>query len=174
MADYTLDAWVHSIAGGAHLAAALAAVVSGPLIFLRRKGDLVHRIAGYTYVLSMLVVNTLALTSYELTGGFNIFHGFAIASLASLMGGFAAVRVAGLTNMFEPLRAHAIFMGWSYFGLVLAGSSQLAYHIAPGYFQNWSNADRFFLIGVVGLSLVFGVINHLAASKIAKRYGPVR
>lgn len=92
----------------------------------------------------MLVVSILALTTYELTGGFNLFHGFAIVSAASLLGGFAAIRIAGFTNKLEPLRAHAIFMGWFYFGLVLAGLSKIAYHVASDYFLNSSNANRFF------------------------------
>lgn len=173
MGGYGLDAWIHSIAGGAHLVAALVAIAAGPLIFFRRKGDLFHRLGGYTYVASMLVVNTLALTTYELTGGFNLFHGFAIVSLASLLGGFSTIRTAGLTNKFEPLRAHAIFMGWSYFGLVLAGLSQVAYHTAPDYFLNSSNANRFFVVTVGSLSFVFGVANHIFASKVARRYASI-
>jgi hypothetical protein len=38
----------------------------------------------------MLAVNGAALTIYELTGGFGIFHGLAVVSLVTLSAGFAA------------------------------------------------------------------------------------
>jgi uncharacterized membrane protein len=62
----------------------------GLAVVLQAKGTSRHRWTGRLYLGAMLAVNGAALTIYELTGGFGIFHGLAVVSLVTLSAGFAA------------------------------------------------------------------------------------
>ena len=46
-----------------------------------------HIKIGYTYAISMLILNVTALMIYDLFGGFGPFHVFAVISLATLIAG---------------------------------------------------------------------------------------
>lgn len=118
--------WSESPVGLGHFFAALVALVIGPISFLRRKGDRLHRLLGYTYVSVMAVVNVSALTMYELTGGPNLFHFFAALSLATIGPGIWCAVRARQTGRRELLISHYYFMSWSYFGLLAAFLSQIA------------------------------------------------
>lgn len=74
----------HSDIGLVHVIAAVIALLSGLLIFLRKKAGAVHRFLGYVYSTSMLVMLATALSIYQLTGAFNLLHGFALISTAQL------------------------------------------------------------------------------------------
>ena len=126
--------WSESPIGLGHFFAALIALVIGPVSFLRRKGDRLHRLLGYTYVSVMAVVNVSALTMYELTGGPNLFHFFAALSLATIVPGVWCVLRARRTGRRELLISHYYFMSWSYFGLLAAFVSQVAtqVRVMPG------------------------------------------
>jgi uncharacterized membrane protein len=106
--------------GAAHVAAALAALVFGLLVLLRRKGTPLHRAFGMTYAVSMLGVNGTALTLYRLTGHFGPFHALALVSLAAVGFGVAAagVRWSGW------LVAHYQAMSYSYVGLLAATAAE--------------------------------------------------
>ena len=57
-----------------HAALATAALLIGPLIFLRRKGDGWHRLLGRSFALALLGVNATAFGIYEMTGRPGLFH----------------------------------------------------------------------------------------------------
>lgn len=75
---------VHTVCGAACL-------VLGAYIIFNVKGTRLHRIAGTAYVLAMIALNLTALCIYRLTGRFNLFHVFAILSLAMVLIGWAQV-----------------------------------------------------------------------------------
>ncbi|MEO0974861.1 MAG: DUF2306 domain-containing protein, partial [Pseudomonadota bacterium] len=75
--------WADHWIGQAHLLLAIVALIAGPAIFLARKGTRTHRSLGIVYLVAMLVVNVSALTTYEMSGKPNLFHGFAVMSLSS-------------------------------------------------------------------------------------------
>lgn len=52
--------------GLTHTATATAALLLGPAVFFRRKGDRTHRRVGYAYVASMVILNVTALAIYDL------------------------------------------------------------------------------------------------------------
>lgn len=54
--------------GLTHTATATAALLLGPAVFFRRKGDRTHRRVGYAYVASMVILNVTALAIYDLFG----------------------------------------------------------------------------------------------------------
>ena len=120
--------------GTLHLVCALAALVLGTAVALMRKGTPTHLLVGRAYLVAMLVLNGTALSLYELTGRANLFHFFALVSLASLLAGFVAARRRrpGWRTL------HARSMLWSYVGLLAAAASESIVRV-PGVFTDWLN-----------------------------------
>src|SRR5688572_32746545 len=113
--------------GWTHTIAALAALVAGVAVLLTRKGTRRHRQLGWTYVVSMLLLNGTALLIYRLFGRFGPFHVGAVCSLVTVVAGTAAAlgarRARARGNAMERARAlerHYEWMTWSYVGLVAA------------------------------------------------------
>lgn len=107
-----------STLGSIHTVAALAALALGATILLRTKGSRSHRRLGWTYVISMVLLNVTALAIYRLTGSFGPFHIAAILSLASIAGGIVpAVRRRPAATW---VARHYWWMTYSYLGLVAA------------------------------------------------------
>ena len=119
-----LDAFglVHALIG-------VAALLLGLAVVLRRKGTRTHRRIGQAYVVSMLLLNVTALMIYDLFGRFGPFHVAAAISLATIGAGFAPVYLRRPQT--DWMSVHAMFMGWSYVGLVAAFISEIATHM-PG------------------------------------------
>lgn len=115
-----LEHWTTHPVGQVHVVLALLALILGPVIFLRRKGTVPHRIFGYAFVATMLIVNLSALTRYGLTGGPNFFHFAAAMSLATLLPAIYFAWRARLKRSPKAYVTHGILMCWAYFGLVMA------------------------------------------------------
>lgn len=101
-----------------HLSAALAALVLGVAVFLRRKGNFSHRVLGRAWVGLMLVT---AISTYWIRGGgsFSWIHGLSVISLVALS---FAVYFAVTGN----IRRHQRIMKAVYFvGLIVAGAFTL-------------------------------------------------
>lgn len=101
-----------------HLGAALTALVLGIAVFLRRKGNLAHRVLGRTWVGLMLVT---AISTYWIRSGgnFSWIHGLSVISLVALS---FAVYFAMTGN----IRRHQRIMKGVFFGaLVVAGAFTL-------------------------------------------------
>lgn len=111
-----------------HLVTALAALLFGSAVIRSVKGTPRHRWIGRGYLASMVLLNVTALMIYDVFGRFGPFHWLALVSLASLFGGYLAVRVgwAGWEH------SHAYFMVGSYIGLVAAAAAEIASRI-PGW-----------------------------------------
>ena len=108
--------------GAFHLLAAGLALGSGASVAIARKGTTRHRWTGRVYLFAMLLLNVSALSIHEVTGQFNLFHFFALASLATLAAGWIPVLLK--RGAWKPL--HARFMMWSYAGLSMAALSEIA------------------------------------------------
>lgn len=101
-----------------HLGTALAALVLGIAVFLRRKGNFAHRVLGRAWVGLMLVT---AVSTYWIRGGgnFSWIHGLSVISLVALS---FAVYFAMTGN----IRRHQRIMNGVFFGgLVIAGAFTL-------------------------------------------------
>ena len=66
-----------------HTLAALAALGLGAFIFMRRKGDVVHRFAGRTWA-GLLLATALSSFWIRSSGGFSWIHGLSIFTVAAL------------------------------------------------------------------------------------------
>jgi uncharacterized membrane protein len=128
----TYEAWANDLLGWSHFLLALLGLVSGPLIFLWRKGNTRHRIAGSVYVISMATTNISALLIYDLTKSFNLFHFFAVFSLVVLAFAFVAIRKFITSGHVKYLHMHAHTMVWSWFGLVMAAIAEVVTRLFDG------------------------------------------
>lgn len=120
-------ALVHNFSGIVHLATALLALLSGSLVLARTKGTRVHRITGYFYLGSMLVLNGTALAIYRLFDGWGPFHYAALLSLATLLMGF----LPAFFRVKNWIRWHVAGMYYSVIGLYAAFLSEILTRI-PG------------------------------------------
>src|ERR1051326_4159570 len=77
--------------GIVHTLCGVLCLIFGGVIFLSPKATRRHRTLGIAYVIAMLVLNLTALCIYHLTGRFNLFHLFAILSLAMVLIGWSQV-----------------------------------------------------------------------------------
>jgi uncharacterized membrane protein len=109
---------IYSDIGFIHLLASILALLSGTAVLIMRKGGIRHKRAGYVYALSMLILIATAFGIYRLFGGFGVFHGAAVVSSVTLLGGMLPVLRRKRNNHW--LVRHYSFMYWSVMGLYAA------------------------------------------------------
>jgi len=99
-----------------HVAGALVALVVGMLIFLLPKGTGFHRLLGWTWVSSMIIVAATSVAMIvDFGNGVNALHVFTAITVVSLWGGLAGIRRG-------DVRQHAASMTGLYVGgLIIAG-----------------------------------------------------
>ena len=131
-----------------HAAAGTLALVLGPVAIWRRRRDRMHKILGYTWVISMAV---LALSSFAIPGGplqiigpFGALHGLAILVLVEL---WMAIRAARQGNI---ARHEGILRGLYTGGLLIAG----ALNFLPGRTLNRMAFDGDPQLGWVAIALL--------------------
>lgn len=135
--------WVHTVS-------AVIAILAGAATLARRKGTRSHRFLGYLYLWSMVTLNGTAFMIRRLWGGWGPFHVAALLSLLTILAGI----VPALRRKPEDswLVRHAMFMAWSYAGLMAAFASEIATRVS------WVP----FVPGVVvGTLVVIGTAYHL-------------
>ncbi len=113
---------IRSTTGLVHTVAASCALLVGLIIFSRPKATTTHRVLGYVYVVSMLIMLSTLLTIYHLTGRVNFLHFFTIIATPPLLLGLSFA-------MFRRPRVawvglHYYWMNWSYIGLVSAFAAE--------------------------------------------------
>lgn len=99
-----------------HVAGAMTAMVVGMLIFMLPKGTGFHRLLGWSWVSSMIIVaaTSIAMIS-DSRGGVNALHIFTAITVVSLWGGLSGIRRGNV-------RQHAASMTGLYVGgLIIAG-----------------------------------------------------
>ena len=155
--------WIHTVA-------ALGALAAGAAVLLTRKGTRRHRQLGWTYVVSMILLNLTALLIYRLFGRFGPFHVGAVFSLVTVVAGTAAAlgaRRARVRRNAEArarsLERHYQWMTWSYVGLIAAAVSEIATRVpalrprqGPGLVFGITVAVATLLVIVVGARLIRG------------------
>ena len=106
-----------STSGAFHLAFAVLAILFGGVVLVLPKGGRWHRTVGQGYFWSMVGVVATSFTMYRLTGEVTPFHFAAAISGLTIAGGMWTVlrRRPG-----HWVHAHALWMTWSYVGLIAA------------------------------------------------------
>ena len=146
--------WPHSPLGSFHLYAAVVALVAGPVVFLRKKGDIAHRLTGFIYLIAMFTTNLSALVLYDFTGTVNFFHIAAVFSLLTITGGLVAIVIYGHNRSKVALDTHLQFMSWSYFGLILAAIAESGVRAVPKLITNMSDFWMVFTVLMIFSSLI--------------------
>lgn len=138
-----------STVGTVHMVAASLSLATGAFQLIRTRRDALHRRVGYTYVFAMLVNNVAALTIHEFSGGFNVFHAFAIYSLISIS---LAVRPM-LVNPrpYQWKRIHYMWIAWSYAGLSAAAVTEGLLRIGHVSWQLATLGGSFPVIAIAAL-----------------------
>lgn len=104
-----------------HLITACIALVTGTVVLLTRKGNKQHKIWGYAYTVSMVIMLLTAFMIYRLFNGFGIFHVFAVISTLTLIGGMLPL----FLKTKNAVAYHLSFMYWSVMGLYAAFVSEI-------------------------------------------------
>ena len=108
--------------GALHAIFGVMSLLPGGWVFLLPKGTRLHVGLGWGYVASMVCLNGSGLCIFRLTGGLNLFHGLAVASLLMVTAGVLQVRYR--TRIRHWLWRHYHYMAWSYVGLVAATGNE--------------------------------------------------
>ena len=147
----------HDVIGCIHLLSAIISLLVGLLIFLGVKGTARHRMLGWCYGLSILVLNLSALLIYRLTAHFNVFHVGAVVSLITTLGGLTVIRSA------KPgrLLIHYYWMCASYVGLLAAFFAEVLTRAIVPLFSG--NGDKHFgfwmlVVSITALTSLCGVV----------------
>lgn len=162
--------WGNSGLGKFHLWAAVAALAIGPLVFLRRKGDIPHRLLGFTYVIAMTTTNLSALSIYGFTGGFNYFHFFALFSLLTVSAGVVGIVLYSVKKSPVALDFHLQMMSWSYFGLVLAAIAEAGTRGLPRLFDGADNFWTPFFICLAVAGVIGGGLTGMLIRPVRRRW----
>lgn len=125
----TWSYWVDGPLSSLHFLCALGALILGPIILFRRKGDRVHRWLGRIWALMMAVIIISALSMYDINGRPNLFHFFAVVSLVTLSCALWAIWRYKRTRKATYLVTHQHCMVWAYFGLFMAGFWQVIFNV---------------------------------------------
>lgn len=144
--------FLHSSASGLHLLAALLAVAAGTTTILLPKGTRRHRIIGWVYVGSMVLVLCTAFRLYFLFGRFGIVHWGAVGSSLALLLGIGAAVSRSVVASWK--RWHYLGMGASVTGLYAALVVESTYRCFPAAYFWWCTlgpASTIFLLGCVVL-----------------------
>lgn len=165
---FDLSYWVDGPVAAMHVSAAVFALLAGPVMFLRRKGGLSHRMLGMAYFAAMLAVNITALTIYGM-GRFNLFHFYALLGLIAVFGSIIGLSQAIRTGAQGWYRTHAEFAMWSYFGLVMAGLAQVLFRAFPQVMMGSVLGDYFWLFNPVA-SVVALIVIRRSGKVLAIRY----
>jgi uncharacterized membrane protein len=113
-----------------HTGCGVASLLFGGAVVGMRKGTLPHRVAGWLYVVAMLLLCVTSFWIYELFESFGPFHACAIVSLVSIVGGMCAPLFRHWIGQ-AWLEVHYKFMLWSYVGLVMATGSHFFEPLVP-------------------------------------------
>jgi len=156
--------WAQTDIGHFHLICAVIGLIVGPILFLMGKATQKHKLYGYLFISVMLLTNLTALISYNLTGGFNLFHFFALISLATILPAFYYIRRAIKTNNKRDYITHGILMSWTYFGLVAAFLSEYYTREFPAMLQD-TEGWGIFTASLIFFFLTVGTITNKIISK---------
>lgn len=108
--------------GAVHTTFSFVAIAAGAAVLFTPKGTRWHRTLGHLYATNMVGIVVTAFALYTLTGRWGPFHFAAIAGGLTLAGGLYTVLARRPKK--DWIAAHAIWMSWSYIGLMAAFASE--------------------------------------------------
>ncbi|MGB5982301.1 MAG: DUF2306 domain-containing protein [Nonlabens sp.] len=112
----------HDFIGWLHTITALIALNTGSLVLAHTKGNQKHKILGYIYASSMLIVCGTAFMIYKVQGSFGVLHVFAVISTVTLFLGMLPMYFKYSANYIVE---HLSWMYWSVIGLYCAFAAEV-------------------------------------------------
>lgn len=111
-----------------HVAAAVVAMLLGPLALYLRQGTKLHKYAGYIWVsaMTLLALSSFGIHSFAVIGPFSPLHGLALFTLWSLYEGVRRARAG------EIAIHRRVFRNLYWFGVMVAG----LFNFLPGRIIN--------------------------------------
>jgi uncharacterized membrane protein len=90
-----------------HVAAALLSVVLGPVAILRRSRDILHRVVGRVWVVSMAITagSSFWISENPMIGPFSVIHILSVITLFGLVGAVHAIRAGDVARHGAIMRA---------------------------------------------------------------------
>lgn len=133
---FDITNWIHSFFGAIHFFAAIIGLVTGTYALISKKGTKRHKLIGYIFAISLVLVNISALFIFDFNSGkFSVFHALIPVSLVCL--------IYGLLPMFKKKRKddwqrkHIKGMTGAVLGLWAAGVTEyFVREIADGLSKN--------------------------------------
>ncbi len=147
--------FITSNTGLIHFIASIMALLLGTLVLFLPKGTLTHKIIGRFYGLTMLVVLTTAFMTYQLFGGWGIFHWAAVISSLTLFCGLVPILTRSPSNNYLSL--HFIFMYWSVIGVYGAFVSETLVRMPKVVVESGVPNSLFYNMTGIGTALVMGL-----------------
>lgn len=109
-----------------HIGAVILSYFTGLIVFVKPKGGKNHKNIGKIYAVSMLIGSLVTFGMYSFSGGFNIFHFFAIVTITSVSAGWYSIVKYVKTRKSKWLVKHYFNMAYSFMGLNLAAIAQMS------------------------------------------------
>ncbi len=137
--------------GNIHLISAICALLFGTWVLAKPKGTSGHRIGGYAYVISMVVMLLTSFLTYRLYGHFGLFHYLSVAASLTLMGGMLPMWLK------KPIKSfrfwHFQFMYWSVIGLYMGLAAELLTRIPETPFLSMVilASTSVYILGIIGM-----------------------
>lgn len=144
---------LHSSTSIMHLVAALIALITGTYILLTHKGTTSHRLGGWLYAGSMIVLLITAFQMYYLFGRFGVVHWGALGSVVALTIGLGAVGLRALIGSW--LRWHYFGMGASITGVYASFLVESIYRFFPPTYFWWATLGPSALVFMAGGFLLY-------------------
>lgn len=137
--------FTQDLSGGIHLITAVLSLIFGTLVIFKTKGTQMHRILGYGYAISMLIMLITSFMIYRLFNGFGLFHIFSVVSMLTLIGGMVpAIR----RKPDHWIAFHFSFMYWSVIGLYAAFVSEIFTRVPQSPFYGMLGVATFLVMGM--------------------------
>lgn len=148
--------------GQLHFLFAILSLVFGTMVLFKTKGTFHHKVIGYLYVLSMMVVLVTSFMLHNLAT-FGLLHWFSVISSISILLGILPIMFRVPTKNYMVF--HFSFMYWSVIGLYCALTAEIFTRI-PFLFDFGDETMSLFYIL---LGLASGIVGAIG-SRYFKRY----
>lgn len=151
-----------------HLIFGLLSLISGLVVIFMPKGTGQHRLWGYVYVISMLILCGSSFFIMELFGNFGVFHVMSLVSLITVIFGYG-IMIQKKIPLSRRVAVHYKMMLFSYVGLVMATNSHFFKYLGPYLFKLGMSK----VAALVITALVLWIIPYAIGSFFIYRYWPV-
>ena len=126
-----------------------------------------HKLIGKLYVISMVGLNVIAFSIYEMFGGFGIFHWAATLSSLTILGGIGVLIFRRKIKNWVSI--HYDLMVWSYIGLLAATSNEIFVHV-PVFNELAKNYQYVPIVSMLLVFIIGGVWASNSQEKTTSRF----